>query len=184
MRIISGYAKGKKLVSPAGLNTRPTLDRVRESIFGSIQFDIPESTVLDLFSGSGAMGLEAASRGAAHVVLNDISAESVKCIRENIKNTGLGDCVELFQMDYLQLIDYLGCNNIKFDFAFIDAPYYTDLSWTAADSLFSRGLISDGGSVICEHASDETVRPGEFYRVCNTRMLGKCGYSVLKGKES
>ena len=183
MRIISGSAKGKKLVSPSGLNTRPTLDRVRESIFGSIQFDIPGSVVLDLFSGSGAMGLEAASRGASRVVMNDISADSIKCIRENIRNTGLGNIVELHQMDYLQLIDYLGCNNIKFDFAFIDAPYYTDLSWSAADALFGNGLISGGGSVICEHGRDEEVRPSDLYHVYNTRLLGKCGYSVLKGTD-
>ena len=97
MRIVGGSARGRKIDAPEGLSTRPTLDRVRESIFGSLQFDIPGAEVLDLFGGSGAMGLEALSRGAARAVFNDADAAAVRLITANAEKLGFLDRCRILQ---------------------------------------------------------------------------------------
>ena len=104
MRIISGTARGTKLFTLEGEHTRPTLDRVKEAFFNIIQNEIEDSVVLDLFSGSGAIGLEFASRGAKKVYLNDNSKEAFDIIKQNINKTHLSTKVELYNMDFLKLI--------------------------------------------------------------------------------
>ena len=124
MRIISGTAKGTKLYTLEGISTRPTLDRVKESIFNIIFNDIEDAIVLDLFSGSGAIGLEFASRGAKKVYLCDSSKEACKIIRKNIEKTHLGQKIELYNLDFIEAINKF--KNQKFDIIYLDPPYKTD----------------------------------------------------------
>ena len=120
MRIITGSARGKKLTTLEGEQVRPTSDRVKEALFNIIQFDLEGRNVLDLFAGSGQIGLEAISRGASHAVLVDASKESIQVIRDNVRHCGFGDFVEIVSMDFSS---YLMRKGQKFDLAFLDPPY-------------------------------------------------------------
>ncbi|MBQ1770979.1 MAG: 16S rRNA (guanine(966)-N(2))-methyltransferase RsmD [Clostridia bacterium] len=181
MRIITGKAKGKVLTAPEGLETRPTLDRVKEALFGSIQFEVEGAAVLDLFSGSGNIGLEAASRGARKTVMNDHSPAAVSCIRRNTDITGLSDHVEILQKDFRDCVRFLACRGDRFDFVFIDAPFRTGLAAEAAGLVFSEGILNPGGSVFVEHASDDVpVCVPELYEIKRTRRYGASSFSLLK----
>ena len=114
MRIITGKAKGIVLKAPQGETTRPTADRVKEAVFSMLQFDIEDRSVLDLFAGSGQMGLEALSRGAAEAVFIDKSKDAIKAIKENLEKTKLLDKAKVYQNDYLDYIKHnKGQNNEK-----------------------------------------------------------------------
>lgn len=184
MRIIAGTARGRQFDAPKGSSTRPTLDRVKESLFGSIQFDIPNSQVLDLFSGSGNLGLEAASRGARRVVCNDYDRACAALIKKNAASLGLSDRVEVLNLDYLQAIDELCRREERFDFAFIDAPYHKDMAQQAAYLLFDRGLMTQNGTVIVEH--DSKLIPKECpptLVIKRTRLYGSCGITYFTKEE-
>ena len=183
MRIIAGSAKGRRFEAPEGQDTRPTLDRVKEALFGSIQFDLPDASVLDLFSGSGNLGLEAVSRGARTAVLNDSSPACAALIRKNAEATGLSDRVSVWQSDYREAIARAARQGLTFDVAFIDAPYHTGLAEDAARSLFSEGLIKQGGFVIVEHARDNPPPAIEnLTSIAWTHSYGTCGLTKLKGE--
>ena len=104
MRIIAGMKRGQTILAPKGRDTRPTLDRVRESLFGIIQFEVAGQTVLDLFAGSGSLGLEALSRGAAHAVFNDSARESIAAVRANLAKLGLSQQATVYSMGHLAAI--------------------------------------------------------------------------------
>ena len=122
MRIISGEKRGLQLVSPPGKDVRPTHDKVREALFGRLQFSVPDTAFLDLFAGSGAVGIEALSRGAKHAVFCDKSDASLYVVRENIKKAGYGDKSTVVRGDYLRIIESFK-NKYKFDIVFIDHTY-------------------------------------------------------------
>lgn len=126
MRIISGSSRGTNLYTLKGENTRPTLDRIKESMFNIINNNIKDSLVLDLFSGSGAIGLEFASRGAKKVILCDNSKEAINIINKNIEKTHLQEKVEVVFLSSNTILDKY--KNIKFDFIFIDPPYNTRIN--------------------------------------------------------
>ena len=126
MRIISGKARGTKLYTLEGNITRPTLDRVKESVFNIIQNNIIESVFVDLFSGSGAIGLEAASRGAKKVILCEKDKNAANIIKKNIEKTHLNENTILYNMNYEKMIEEL---NEKIDIIYIDPPYKTDLAY-------------------------------------------------------
>ena len=154
MRIISGTAKGTKLYALDGLTTRPTLDRVKESLFNIIYDKIEDSVVLDLFSGSGAIGLEFASRGARKVYLCDKSKEACKIIEKNIEKTHLAEKVELFNTDFLNTIKKL--ENKKVDIVYLDPPYKTDFIEMAMKELIKANIIEENTIIIAE--TDEKDR--------------------------
>lgn len=183
MRIIAGSAKGRRFEAPEGQDTRPTLDRVKEALFGSIQFDLPGKTVLDLFSGSGNLGLEAVSRGARMAVLNDASPNCANLIRSNAESTKLQDAVAVWQSDYIEAIARAARQSLRFDIVFIDAPYHKGLAEDAAKRLFLEGLIRPEGFVIVEHARDNppAAAPGVM-EIAWTRLYGACGLTKLKGE--
>lgn len=154
MRIISGTARGTKLFTLEGENTRPTLDRVKESLFNIIQNNIEDSIVLDLFSGSGAIGLEFASRGAKKVYLNDNSKDALEIIKKNIDKTHLSEKVELYNLNFLKLIQ-----NIKeksFDIVYLDPPYKTDYIIQSINELLNLDKITENSLIIAE--TDEEMR--------------------------
>lgn len=155
MRIISGTARGTKLYTLDGENTRPTLDRIKESLFNIIKNKIIDSEVLDLFAGSGAIGLEFASRGAKKVILCDSSREATKIINKNIEKTNLKEKVELKQSTSEKLLsDYKGK---KFDIIFIDPPYNSQLIAKSVEKIFQNDMLSTEGIMILETDQEERI---------------------------
>lgn len=152
MRVISGKYRGKRLNSPLNDDVRPTSDKVKESIFNVIQFDIDGSRFLDLFSGSGSMGIEALSRGAKEVLFADNSKESIKLINSNLK--GLQDNFKVLARDYR---DVLYSADGKWDFIFVDPPYKTDYIKEICTIIKDRKLLADDGYIIYEHSQDKKV---------------------------
>lgn len=150
MRVITGLARGRRLREPAGLETRPTTDRVKEGIFSSIQFEIEGRRVLDLFGGTGQMGIEALSRGAAHCTFVDSSREAAGIIRENLETTGLGDKAAVVQGDYLS---FLGRCREPFDLIFLDPPYGSGFLEKALETIQTIDIVSGNGIIVCENGS-------------------------------
>ncbi len=148
MRIISGKARGTKLYTLEGLTTRPTLDRVKESIFNIIQSKIQDSTVLDLFAGSGAIGLEMVSRGASKAILCDKSKDAIEIIEKNIEKTHMKDKVELYNLDFENCIDKV--KTIKFDIIYLDPPYNTNYISKALDKIVDLDIVKQEGLIIVE----------------------------------
>ena len=158
MRIITGKAKGITLKTLEGENTRPTSERVKEAVFSMIQFDIEDRTVLDLFSGSGQMALEALSRGAASATLIDKSRDAVSIIKQNARKTKLEDKCAIFQADYLDFIKR--SSGKKFDIIFCDPPYALKMYKPAFAAMLEYGLLKPTSFIICESGED-TVFEGD-----------------------
>ena len=181
MRIIAGSARGRRFDAPKGMDTRPTLDRVKEAIFGSIQFDIPESSVLDLFSGSGNLGLEAASRGASKVICNDRNRDCAEQIRTNARLLQLDSVVQVSCKDYTACLNDLARVGERFDFVFLDAPYQDGTAQTAADQIFTLGLLNADARVILEHASNLPPKlTTPLATLTQTKRYGSCAVSIYR----
>ncbi len=156
MRVITGKARGVRLQAPAGETTRPTSERAKEAIFSMLQFDLFHAAVLDLFAGSGQMGIEALSRGAAHAVFCDTSKASVAAVQSNLQKTRLEALGEVYSMDFLALLRSFE-NRKCFDLVFLDPPYSLGAIPKALRALLSCHLLNDGARIICESASFEDV---------------------------
>ena len=152
MRIVAGKARGRKLMTPKGMDIRPTTDKVKEAMFSILQFDLPGKHVLDLFAGTGQLGLEAISRGAASVTFTDSSKKAVELIRENIRLSGFSAESKVLQTDAFA---YLSSASEKFDLVLLDPPYEKGLCEKAA-VLLPR-VLSDGAIVVCETRPDEVL---------------------------
>lgn len=146
MRIITGTARGKNLITLEGEDVRPTTERVKEALFSIIQFDVPGSKVLDAFAGSGQLGIEAISRGATSCTFVDSSKKAHDVQKENLKNAGLNSSSRVILSDS---ISFLSSCKDKYDIVFLDPPYHNDVLDTALEKVVP--LISDTGIVICEH---------------------------------
>ena len=159
MRIIAGTAGGRKFEAPDGLNTRPTLDRVRENLFNILQMRIPSARVLDLFAGSGALSMEALSRGAAFAVLVDSDRSANRIQRRNLENLDMTERAEILLCDWHKAVAALSRDKRQFDLIFLDPPYrMTDLR-----EVFKAigGLIAEDGLVILEHEAKAEPVTGE-----------------------
>lgn len=154
MRIISGKARGTKLYTLEGENTRPTLDRVKESIFNIIQNDIFDSVFLDLFSGSGAIGLEAVSRGAQKAILCDKSKEAINIIKKNIEKTHFTEQIELYNLDFEECLKRQKEN---IDIIYIDPPYQTNYIQKSLQILQNSQFITEQTKIILETDNEERV---------------------------
>ncbi len=152
MRVIAGSAKGRKLKTLEGRDVRPTTDKVKEAIFSSIQFDLPGALVLDLFAGSGQMGIEALSRGAARVVYVDNSSRSLEITRENLSALQLTEQAQLYQTDAAA---FLKSTEQSFHIAILDPPYHQNLIQKLLPLLESK--MQPDGIVICEHEAGLTL---------------------------
>ena len=144
MRVITGSAKGRKLKQPQSNDIRPTTDRVKEAIFSICQFDVEGRRVLDLFGGTGQLGIEAKSRGAGRVDIVDNARDSVRLIRENVRAVGLDICV--IQADALGFLRSCG----QYDLIFLDPPYDSGLAEKALEAIKAFDILSNGGIIICE----------------------------------
>lgn len=145
MRVITGSARGRKLVTPEGMEVRPTLDKVKEGLFSAIQFEIEGRDVLDLFAGSGQLGIEAISRGAASCVFVDSSRKSLQAIQTNISACGFQSQSSVINGDALSYIK--SCMR-KFGIAFLDPPY--GQNWIDKVLPYVSDHITDGGIIVCE----------------------------------
>ena len=157
MRVITGSARGTVLKAPKGMQTRPTMDQLKEGLFSAIQFEIEGRRVLDLFAGSGQLGIEALSRGAKHAVFVDASREACGVIRENLAKTRLAGRAQLVQSDYL---GYLARCRETFDLVFLDPPYAEVFLETALKKISEIDILSDSGIIICERPVQKQL-PGD-----------------------
>jgi len=166
MRIITGSRRGKKLKTLEGNAVRPTPDHIKESLFNILQFDIEGRTFLDLFAGSGQIGLEALSRGADHAVFVDSAKASCAVVQDNIRTTDFAAQAKVVQADYAS---FLLRNTELFDIAFLDPPYRTGTLEKALLAVAEH--MRQGGVIICEHPTDEAIpdRAGAFVRVKDYR---------------
>lgn len=147
MRIISGKARGTKLYTLEGINTRPTLDRVKESLFNIIQINLQNAIVLDLFAGSGALGLESLSRGAKKAILCDNNLQAISIIKKNILKCHMENDVEVIFKDYKKTIEQI---NQKVDVIFIDPPYEQDIAVKSIELILNKNILKQDGLIILE----------------------------------
>lgn len=152
MRVITGTARGRKLKTLEGNGVRPTTDMVKEAVFSIIQFEVQGARVLDLFAGSGQMGIEALSRGASLAVFVDHSKQSLEVIRDNLKTTGLAADSRVVTMDFKS---FLTGTKDQFDIAFLDPPYGQGMLEEALPLLVPR--MNPGGIILCEHPRGEAI---------------------------
>ena len=164
MRIIAGKARGTILETLDGEDTRPTLERVKENFFNAINFDVTDAKVLDLFAGSGQLGLEALSRGAKEAVFVDLNAECIDIIRKNAQKAKLYEKCNIYKYDYSEYLAGLkkrkDFNNFeKFDIVFLDPPYESSrrLINECVKKLIKNEFVSDGGLIICETGNGEKL---------------------------
>ena len=157
MRIITGLAKGCKLKTPKGQETRPTADRIKESLFNILAGDVYEKMVLDIFAGTGNLGLEALSRGAIGAVFVDQSSESIKVINENAIHTKLADKAEIIRGDVFATMQKLERSGHIFSLVFCDPPYNKDLCQRALSFLDQSKLLAEDALVVIEHAREDEL---------------------------
>ncbi|MDE5993973.1 MAG: 16S rRNA (guanine(966)-N(2))-methyltransferase RsmD [Oscillospiraceae bacterium] len=152
MRVITGEARGRRLITLEGDDVRPTTDKVKEGMFNIIQFDIPGANVLDLFAGSGQLGIEAISRGAKHCCFVDASKRSLDVVKENLKNCGFEKRASTFSGDSLS---YAELTKDTFDIVFLDPPYRKRIIDKVLPLIASK--VSDGGIIVCETSNEEEL---------------------------
>ena len=177
MRIIAGKAKGTKLYTLEGENTRPTLDRVKESLFNIIQNEIQDCIFLDLFSGSGAIGLESVSRGAKKAILCDKSKEACMIIKKNIEKTQALENIELYQADFKEVLK----NKIheKLDIVFLDPPYKTDFAIDAIKIVIEKDLLNQNAMIIIETDDNNRILESLKHIDCEINDIRKYGRAYL-----
>ena len=185
MRIISGTARGTKLFTLEGLDTRPTLDRVKEPLFNIINFDLEDAVVLDLFAGSGALGLEAISRGAKKVFLCEKNRNAANIVEKNIEKTKFQDQAILIRNDFEKSISFIEQLNEKIDVVFIDPPYKTDLIKKSLEKILDSDILNDDFIIIAE--TDEPERILKDINILNinvfdTRKYGRVSLIFLNRK--
>ena len=185
MRIITGKAKGIKLNTLEGQETRPTAERVKEAIFSMIQFDIEGRKVLDLFAGSGQMGLEAVSRGAEHAVMVDRSKNAIKIIESNASKTKLASQCSIVNAD---AIDFIKRNHgKKFDVIFIDPPYASGLYAPVLLELKKADMLKSTSLIICENDYEGLISENKdlenIYKIKKMSKYSKTVITVLEVSE-
>ncbi|WP_373898491.1 16S rRNA (guanine(966)-N(2))-methyltransferase RsmD [Haloimpatiens sp. FM7315] len=160
MRIIAGEAKGRKLLSPEGMNTRPTLDRVKESIFSIIQNKVYATRAIDVFAGTGSLGLEAVSRGAKECYLVDRNAATFENLKKNVENCKFEDRCKCLNLDSYEALQMLGNKKIVFDLIFIDPPYRKDMIPKAVDIITEKNMLQKEGIIVCKIDTIEELYQG------------------------
>ena len=188
MRIITGRARGVRLTTLSGENTRPTSERATEAIFSTLQFEIDGKEVLDLFSGSGQMGLEAVSRGASHAVLCDRAKDAIEVIRSNAIKTRLAPWCEVLPMDWETVLRNLRRKK-RFDLVFLDPPYAMGVIPEVLKNLANYGLLTDGAKVVCETANEndvfgDIVTLAECFEILRKARYGAAFVTILQYKET
>lgn len=173
MRVISGTLKGRRLVCPPGLATRPTADRIKESIFNILSGRLQEKRVLDLFAGTGALGIEALSRGAAFAVFIDQAKAAMDAIQRNIRAFGLEGRSRIIRWNIRKNLNCLRSTR-SFDLVFMDPPYTTDAVNPVLTSLAACGALCSGARIVIEHSDQESIAlPTDTLVLADQRRFGK-----------
>lgn len=180
MRIITGSAKGIKLKAPQGLDTRPTADRVKESLFNILGDIVVDACVLDLFAGTGNLGLEALSRGAKTAVFVDHSNESIEIIKENAQHTKLVEHTEIYKNDVLRTLEQLFQTGRSFDLLFCDPPYRKGFVQAILEKIDNHPVMAPQGIVVIEHSKHEPIEDEwENLQLRRTERYGETLISFL-----
>lgn len=174
MRVDSGKYKGRRLLENKYDHIRPTTDKVRQALFVKLQFFLPDKNVLDLFCGTGAMGIEALSRGAGKVVFVDKDYRSVNMTKENLRNLGIDQ--KVFKCDAITFL--MQCKEC-FDLIILDPPYKSGLYEKVLPIIYDKKLVSADGIVVCEHASGDEFYYGNF-QVFDEKKYGNITLTYLK----
>ena len=174
MRVISGKARGVQLKTPEGMKTRPTADRVKEALFSIIQFDVPCARVLDLFGGTGQLGIEALSRGAKSAVFVDEGQKACALIRENLRRAKLEQAARVVCGDYMEFLQ--NCRE-KFDVVLLDPPYAEVFLENALKKLIEIDILESGGIIVAERPVDKAL-PYDFEGYARSRDY-KYGKTLL-----
>lgn len=177
MRIVAGRYRGRKLTPPSDDSVRPTTDRIKETVFNILQWDVEGARVLDLFAGSGALGIECLSRGAAEVVFADKSPASVALIRQNLK--GIEGSYRVLTADFTGV---LRSGEDKFDLIFIDPPYKSGLGELAVDAAFDLGRVAEGGTVVYEHSYELPFKCAREDIKVRTKVMGSVTVEFIRKK--
>lgn len=172
MRVISGFLKGRNIVGYDIDGTRPTMDRVKMSLFGSIQNYIPNSVVLDLFAGSGNLGIEAISNGAKYCYFVDNNKVAYKTILNNISNFNINDKCNVMLNDYHKALQYYKNNNIRFDIIFIDPPYKYQIIENIIDIVREYNLLNNNGILVLEFQYDKILDEYDGYLLLKKKKYG------------
>ena len=183
-RVIAGSVRGRKLEAPKGVKTRPTTDRIKETIFNVINFSLPGAVVLDLFAGSGSLGIEALSRGAEKAVFCDLQRQTSEIVQRNIDACGLSEKAEVYCADYIKALNALHKRNMTFDVIFLDPPYAKGMLTDAIRKIYEHGILSEGGLIVAEMSAEEEFEP-DCYHIRKTGDYGqtKVAYIVNETEE-
>ena len=178
MRVIAGAARGILLKTPEGLRTRPTAERVKEGLCSAIQFEIPGARVLDLFAGTGQLGIEALSRGAKSSVFVDAGSEACRLVRENLQRTGLTSQAQVVQADYLQFL--ARCQG-PFDIIFLDPPYAEVFLENALEKISEIDILTNSGIIVCERPFEKSL-PDDIPGLARYRdyRYGKAAVTIFR----
>lgn len=180
MRVISGIFKGRRLAAPTGLKTRPTADRIKESVFNILRDRVQTRTVLDLFAGTGALGIEALSRGATRAVFIDHASAALAAIRTNIRSLGIDDRTQVIQWDISKGLNCLASHPATFDLVFMDPPYEIQVVTPALNSLVECGALAPGALIVMEHSIREPLlSPIQGLTIVDQRRFGKTLVSFM-----
>jgi len=183
MRIITGSARGKRLQTPSGLHTRPTTDRVKESVFNIVQWDLEGRKVLDLFGGSGQLGLESLSRGAASCVIVDGDRNAQKAIEANIKNCGFERTCQLIKGDSFQFLQRQ--KKDSYHVIFLDPPYGGELLNRAIAEICRIDILTENGIMVCESSAEDQLQPVSApYRVVKRYQYGRTAVTIITKGET
>lgn len=181
MRVISGDFKGRQLKSVPTHKTRPTTDKVKEAVFHIIGPYFDGGKALDLFAGSGGLGIEALSRGAESCVFVDQQQKAIQTIYENIKILDIADRTEVFKTDANRAIKAAGKRGLTFDYIFLDPPYKKFSYKELMEALLEYGLVADGATILCEHDSSEAIpeEVGHLKRLKTDHYGSNIGVSIF-----
>jgi len=178
MRVISGSARGRRLKELQGMDTRPTTDKVKESLFNIIQFEIEGRRVLDLFGGTGQLGIEALSRGAARCTIVEQRRDAVALVRENVKACQFQEQTHIVQGDALS---FLASCREKFDVILLDPPYGVGLLEKSLEAIQKFDILAEHGIIVCESAAEWTVPPlAPPYEVGREYRYGKIKLTLCR----
>ncbi len=177
MRVIAGTARGTKLICPEDMAVRPTHDRVKEAVFSMLQNFVAGSLVLDLFAGTGALGIEALSRGARHAVFVDAASASLKLVEANLEKTHLKDSATVVKSDYFT---FLKNAEQQFDLILLDPPYKEDFLAKSLEVISERKLLNPGGLIYCETEGEPPSCAKELFQVIRDKKYGRARILLLE----
>lgn len=178
LRISGGEARGRKLKGPRGLDFRPTTGRVKEFIFSILGQDIQNAIVLDLFSGSGSLGIEALSRGASRVTFVEMSFPHLKILEQNLKMCGYQDRSKILRQDVFRAIQFFGRKQIKFHYILADPPFKMAFHRKIVESVGLSQLLDPEGLLIVEHQKDDAAEYAGSLKLVRYRLFGHCMVSI------